>query len=117
MAMAKKAAVRYEAQTSLNGKEVPRRLSDKILMAFSHAYAIGEVDVARHLREVLVRHEERVSGGANRGDPVHRADMWVAFVDARERYKKFSERAGAGSGKAERALEEMKEAYRQWCGE
>lgn len=117
MATAKKAAVRYEAHAGINGTEVPRRLSDKILMAFSHAHAIGEVEVARHLREVLVRHEERISGGVNGADPVRRADMWVAFVDARERYKKLSERCGAGSGKAERALEKMKEAYRRWCGE
>lgn len=116
MATAKKAAIGCDVQSGMNGAEVSRRLSDKILTAFSHAYAVGEVDIARLLREVLVRHEKRVSRNGTAGDPVRRADLWMAFVDARERYRKLSA-SGARSGRAARAREEMKEAYRRWCGE
>ena len=39
---------------SVNGiLAITRRLSDKVLAAFNHAYATGEVDVASKLRAVL----------------------------------------------------------------
>lgn len=96
-----------------------RRLNDKILSAFTHAYAIGEVEVAESLRAVLVLNIDRQGrDGAERSgvdpqgvDPLCQADLWVRFVEARNRYKDASDGKMAT---ADKALEAMKEAYRQW---
>src|SRR5690606_5061814 len=71
--------------------EFDRRLTDKILAAFNHAYAVGEVEVARRLHTVLALAEghERgrvlaASGMERRGNgALAQADLWVAYVEAR----------------------------------
>ncbi len=97
--------------------EITRRLSDKILTAFNHAYAIGETDIADKLRDVLAFNENssRVEV-EQRGnfDPLGRADLWVAFVEARNRYKKVCSHRSAQDGATNKALETMKDAYRSW---
>ena len=97
--------------------EITRRLSDKILTAFNHAYAIGETEIADKLRDVLAVNEK--SGRVDeeqRGhfDPLGQAELWVEFVEARNRYKKVSDRRGPRPGAADQALETMKDAYRRW---
>ncbi len=97
--------------------EITRRLSDKILTAFNHAYAIGETEIADKLREVLDRNEKnnRVEV-EQRGnfDPIGQADLWVEFVEARNLYKKVCDNPKPRSGATDKALEAMKEAYRRW---
>lgn len=93
-----------------------RRLSDKILAAFSHAYAVGEADVAKKLRAALSASAspppaERRRDQRRGHDPLAQADRWVAFVDARNRYKAL---AAGGPADAADALETMKAAYRAW---
>lgn len=101
-----------------------RRLSDKILGAFNHAYAVGDVETAERLRAILedgeqaraARSDKRQStGGAN--SVVRLADSWVAFVDARNVYQQLSERQGAAKNAVESALEAMKKAYLDWSAD
>lgn len=98
-----------------------RRLTDKILAAFNHAYAVGDLDVARRLHEVLAlaeAHErsrilaltgdERRGGGA-----IDQAGLWVAYVEARNLCQTVCQ-GGADSAEARAAIEAMKQAYRRW---
>ncbi len=97
--------------------EITRRLSDKILTAFNHAYAIGETEIADKLREVLDCNEKNSRVEVEqRGnfDPIGQADLWVEFVEARNRYKKLCDHRGAPDGAASKSLETMKDAYRRW---
>ena len=102
--------------------EHKRRLSDKILAAFNHAYAVGEIEVADKLRGALAANvgtqadANQVNGGNRRAgyDPLGQADLWVAFVEARNGYKKACEMAGADASAIASALETMKEAYCRW---
>jgi hypothetical protein len=96
-----------------------RRLADKILAAFNHAYSIGEKGVAEKLRELLAqvetagpaqgRSKERRSGYAAR-----QAALWVRFVEARDRYREAIQPGRFENGAAAQALDEMKEAYKDW---
>lgn len=98
--------------------EVTRRLSDKILAAFNHAYAIGETATAKKLRKALVDHqaEKAVPGDRRRSayDPINQADLWVSFVEARNRYNVVSEDKRAGKAGTDKALTEMQDAYQVW---
>ena len=94
-----------------------RRLSDKILAAFNHAYATGAHKVADRLRHVLMdvegaelRKHERRSASA-----VSQADLWVSFIRARNGYNELVARSDAPPDKVESALETMKDAYRVWA--
>ena len=94
-----------------------RRLSDKILAAFTHAYAVGEQDVAKKLKTALAANEKNAGATKNRraGDgAVGQADLWVKFVDARDGYKKACDKKGANAASIAAALDDMKDAYRQW---
>ncbi len=100
-----------------SGSEVGRRLSDKILNAFNHAYAVGESGIAAKLKDALEANElQRNNGSDHRTtyDPLGQAEKWVAFVEARNRYKSFNVAAAESSPDAITALEEMKDAYRLW---
>jgi hypothetical protein len=92
-----------------------RRLTDKILAAFNHAYATGAVKTANHLKSVLaeVESQERARFTRRNSTAVGQADLWIAFVEARNRYNALAEDAGAAA-KAEEALAAMKDAYRAW---
>ena len=97
--------------------EITRRLSDKILTAFNHAYSIGEKEIADRLRDVLAYNEEKSRVEVEqRGnfDPIGQADLWVAFIEARNRYKKVSNQGKSRRDLTDTALEAMKDAYRRW---
>lgn len=98
-----------------------RRLSDKVLAAFNHAYAVGEIEVAAKLREILARLErERVlAHSQRRADTValHQADLWVSFVEARNDYRMACIAAPANAGEVADCLDAMKEAYRRWSSQ
>lgn len=94
-----------------------RRLSDKILAAFNHAYAVGEFEVANMLRSALIAGEAK--GGAlpdkrHGQDPLHQADLWVAFVEARNDYRGLCDSDDGNATNVETALASLKDAYRRW---
>ncbi len=99
-----------------------RRLTDKILAAFNHAYAIGDLEVARRLHALLALAEanergriladaciERRDAGA-----IDQADLWIAYVEARNSYQAVCHDGGGESSEARAAFEAMKRAYRRW---
>lgn len=94
-----------------------RRLSDKILAAFSHAYAVGEHEVACKLRDALIAsaaRQMRTNDKRKSYDPLGQADMWVAFVEARNAYRALAEAGKQDADALAVALDAMKEAYRRW---
>jgi hypothetical protein len=102
---------------NINGTlEITRRLSDKVLAAFNHAYATGEVEVAKKLRAVLqVTESKRPRGNKRSGyDAVVHADLWMSFVEARDGYKVLCEKKAAKAADLNTAQEAMKSAYRAW---
>jgi len=102
---------------SVNGiLAITRRLSDKVLAAFNHAYATGEVDVASKLRAVLQVTEAKRPKSDKRGgyDATAHADLWVGSVEERNSYKAFCEKTGAKASDLRSAQEKMKNAYRAW---
>ncbi len=101
-----------------NHSEMARRLSDKILAAFNHAYAVGEAATAAKLRNILVEHEAEKGGPEDRrgsGNPVAHADLWVAFVETRNHYNSISQDKRAGQSRLDKALADMKDAYHLWA--
>ena len=95
---------------------ITRRLSDKVLAAFNHAYATSELEVAAKLRTVLKITESKRPKGDKRGgyDATAHADLWVGFVEARNTYKVLCEKKAAKAADLESAQEKMKSAYRAW---
>ena len=94
-----------------------RRLSDKILSAFNHAYAAGEKEIADLLHQVLEVHENMNQDLRDRRSSLGalaQAEMWVSFVEARNRYKGLSEGKKSDDNAAASALEVMKDAYQRW---
>lgn len=95
-----------------------RRLSDKVLAAFNHAYAVGEIEVAVKLREILAKLEqERVIAYSQRkATPValSHADLWVEFVEARNDYRVACEDESLDGEAVGQVLERMKQAYQRW---
>jgi hypothetical protein len=96
--------------------EYSRRLSDKVLAALNHAYAIGERDLARQLKAILEEVERKVKslGILRRDGAVADAERWTRFVDARDRYRSVSADARFAPEEVGEALDEMKEAFRSW---
>lgn len=93
-----------------------RRLTDKILAAFNHAYAMGEMDIARSLWDCLVA-AERLGQQYRRRRPNQALDLaaeWVAFVDARDRYREASRTPHADPARASDAFRGMRDAYQSW---
>ena len=105
------------AEQSFGEPEYNRRLSDKILAAFNHAYSSGEREIAQRLRAILAEVEERVRKLDHKprmGGAMDEAEKWTRFVDARDRYRAVKddprfERAAVGE-----ALAEMKDAFKSW---
>ncbi len=94
-----------------------RRLSDKILAAFNHAYAVGEFEVANMLRAALIAGEAKAGALPDQRhghDPLYQADLWVAFVEARNDYRGLCDAAGDNATNVETALGALKDAYRRW---
>lgn len=96
--------------------EINRRLSDKVLAAFNHAYGVGETDIADQLKGVLRLAEARRPRGDQRSryDAIEHADLWVGFVDARDNYKKLIDGKSARPAELDSAMSAMKVAYRAW---
>ncbi len=95
-----------------------RRLSDKVLAAFNHAYAVGEIEVASNLREILAKLErDRVIAHSQRqATPValSHADLWVEFVEARNDYRMACDDSSLDPTAVANILERMKDAYQRW---
>jgi len=94
-----------------------RRLTDKILSAFNHAYSAGEVEIAEQLRATLVKAERKASGNRSarkKGHAVKQAELWMKFVEARSRYRPLAQAEAIDALAMSAALEEMKEAYKDW---
>ena len=98
--------------------EFNRRLTDKILAAFNHAYSVGETAIAAQLRAVLAECEARCGpSGADRraSRALARADLWIEFVRARDAYRAAArQQPGADPVTVAGSLHAMKEAYRRW---
>lgn len=96
--------------------EITRRLSDKVLAAFNHAYAIGEVKIAEELRSVLAQTEAKRPVGDKRVryNAIDHADRWVGFVEARNNYRRLCDGKTANEAELATALATMKDAYRAW---
>lgn len=95
--------------------EYNRRLSDKLLAAFNHAYASGERDVAHQLKSILRDVEQRVRALGHRGGgALEDAGKWTQFVDARDRYHVVKDDPRFAAGAVGEALEEMKDAFKSW---
>ena len=97
--------------------EYNRRLADKILAAFNHAYSVGERALAAKLHAVLVESQAQSgpSGGERRtARAVTQADLWVKFVQARDAYRTTRQQPGADPATVAGSLDAMKEAYRRW---
>ena len=95
-----------------------RRLSDKILAAFNHAYAVGEIEMAARLREVLARlDKDQAEGDGQRRDgaiALCQADLWIDFVEARNDYRINCDKPGMDAGVVQTSLDAMKDAYQRW---
>jgi hypothetical protein len=94
-----------------------RRLADKVLAAFNHAYAVGAHDVATTLRDLLASVEKKDPYSVQRRNghqATQQADRWIAFVEARNRYRRAVQDVDGEPAALERALTEMKDAYRHW---
>ena len=111
-------AVQPGGNGGIPGKQdYDQRLSDKILAAFNHAYASGAHKVADRLRNVLadVERTERGSEDRRSAGAVSQADLWIGFIEARNRYNAVVATNDVRPKKVEAALESMKEAYRVWA--
>ncbi len=102
---------------ALGKPEYDRRLSDKILAAFNHAYASGAHKVAERLRNVLADVElvERDKHNRRADSAVSQADLWIGFIEARNGYNALISAKDAPPQDVEGALESMKESYRVWA--
>ena len=98
-------------------REVRRRLSDKILAAFNHAYSVGEYEIAKQLKAALVSNEKKsgpVKELRKSYNPLAEADLWISFVNARNEYRAACEKDNGDANAVARALDAMKEAYGLW---
>lgn len=91
-----------------------RRLSDKILAAFGHAYAEGALGVAAVLRRALEEAEGALTAERRAGVALVQADLWVAFVDSRDAFRRASAARTPDSEALEQARAEMMDAYKRW---
>jgi hypothetical protein len=98
-----------------------RRLTDKILAAFNHAYSLGETDLADMLWNSLVAAEKISQREQSRRRPNQAIDLaakWIAFVDARNRYRALSDGDNsATTSEAGQVFQTMKAAYIAWISQ
>lgn len=108
-----------EIVVSIGTPKHDRRLSDKILAAFSHATAEGAPAVAAVLRRAL-EEAERDLAPENPGDQrrlggaLVQADLWVEFVEARDSFRRAFDAAAPDPQELERARAAMMDAYKRW---
>jgi hypothetical protein len=106
-----------EIIVSIGTPKHDRRLSDKILAAFSHAYAEGAPAGAAILRRALeeAERDNRATGARRRlGGALAQADLWMAFVEARDLFRRASDAAAPDPEELERSRAEMMDAYKRW---
>ncbi len=109
--------VETEIVVSIGTPKHDRRLSDKILAAFSHATAEGAPAVAALLRRALEEAERDLEGTGHPrrlGGALVQADLWVAFVEARDDFRRAYDAAAPDPQELERSRAEMMEAYKRW---
>lgn len=117
MEVANHLAPESEIVFSIGAAVRDRRLTDKILGAFSHAYAGGEIGVAATLLRALEEAElGPMPGKAERraSNALVQAELWVEFVEARKAYNRATERRRADPAEIEESRCDMVEAYRRW---
>ena len=108
------------ALATVDGSEAQaynRRLADKILSAFNHAYAIGASGIADALRQALIEAQERApepTSDRRGGDYLEQAGLWVCFVDARNAYNDALASGEAAPEEVQRLLASMRAAYQRW---
>ena len=104
-----------------------RRLSDKVLSAYNHAYAADEVELANKLRVLLEEAESREISHCERpgasvldmpirrnSNAVRQARLWTQFVDARQGYISLSIRANSSVEQVKAAYDGMRTSYARW---
>lgn len=105
-----------------------RRLSDKILSAYNHAYAADEVELANKLRVLLEEADcKEISNCEQPGNSVldmpirrtsnsvHQAQLWSQFVDARQGYISLSIRENSSADQVKSAFDGMRTSYARWA--
>ncbi len=109
--------IESEIVVSIGPPKHDRRLSDKILAAFSHAYGEGALAVAALLRRAL-EEAERESDGAlperRAGDALTQAELWVEFVEARDALRRAVAAEAPDPKELEGARADMMAAYKRW---
>ncbi len=106
-----------EIIVSIGTPKHDRRLSDKILAAFSHATAEGATAVAGILRRALEEAERGLYDSTPKrraGDALAQADLWVEFVEACDSFRRSSGAEAPDPKELERARAEMLDAYKRW---
>ncbi|MDX1484459.1 MAG: hypothetical protein R3229_08260 [Alphaproteobacteria bacterium] len=105
-----------------------RRLSDKILAAYNHAYAADEAELANKLRVLLEEAEAKELAHCERpgasvidkpirrsSNAVHQAHLWSQFVDAKQGYVSLSIRENSPLEDVEAAYAGMRNSYTRWA--
>ncbi len=106
-----------EIIVSIGTPKHDRRLSDKILAAFSHATAEGATAVAGILRRALEEAERDLYDSTPKrraGDALAQADLWVDFVEARDGFRRASEAKAPDPQELDSTRAEMMDAYKRW---
>ncbi len=109
--------IHSEINVSIGSPKHDRRLSDKILAAFSHATAEGAPAVAALLHRALEEAERDLDGAGNLrrpGGALLQADLWVEFVEARDAFRRNFYAEAPDPPKVERSRVEMMDAYKRW---
>ena len=109
--------VESEIVVSIGTPKHDRRLSDKILAAFSHATPEGAPAVAALLRRALEEAErdlESAEPRRRRGGALLQADLWVEFVIARDSFRRSADAEIPDPKEIERDRADMLDAYKRW---
>jgi len=94
-----------------------RRLSDKILAAFNHAYAAGEEEIARRLHSALVAAERQAASQnpeRRAGTALLQAELWIGYIETRNRYLGLAQDGATEPRLLATAEREMRAAHRRW---
>lgn len=105
--------------TDVGTPKYNRRLSDKILSAFNHAYAVGDFEIAASLREVLGRLDKGSDSENERqrrdsAIALSQADLWIDFVEARNDYRAACDTPQSDPIALDCMLDVMKSTYGRW---
>ena len=100
---------------SLGAYPYSRRLTDKVLGAFTHAYALGVQEVSDNLLSMLNEaHGESTGPVPRRHHPANQASLWVSFVDARRDYESLLNASNADPVELEQARNRMVGIFKHW---